>query len=339
MKRRRKKINFHEWRYPNLLNSNVGLVSPDRLEALYREWLKFANRFERDVGEWYKDFCDGKFRKWSDNSDSRGSKKYEFMGFRRWYDKNRAALRSSVFQSYKAYRDAERAALHNRFFNLDPIKFDYEISLDYAGRWLTILEESYSDRMATYRLMEAFLLDVAIVEFVFLEETASDRESQVYHDWFLENEAFEARDIRLRGFSNKAKKAERLEALESFMRLYNYGGDRERSASIVSEVRARVSSEDPDEEVVDLIAAERGRFLSSNMDFESTRSSIISSVFRVDSFSPRLPELLAKIEEYLPEWNLNGRSAWWDVQTVEIKKSKAEFLKNIRGSTEEGEDS
>ena len=231
-------------------------------------------------------------------------------------------LRSAVFQSYKAYRDAERAALHNRFCNLDPIKFNYEVSLGYAGRWLVILEKSYPDTMATYHLAEAFLLDVAIVEFVFLEETASVRESQVYHDWFLENEAREMRDPFSDADDDEKPWHWRLDLK---LKVHGCQDAKERSASIVSEVRARVSSEDPDEEVVDLIAAERGRFLSSDMDFESARSSVISSgfsSFSSDSFSLSFLDLLAKIEEYLQEWDVNSRSAGWDVLAVEAQKEE-----------------
>ena len=56
-----------------------------------------------------------------------------------------------------------------------------------AGRWLsTLSREHYKDEEATYNLAEAFLLEMAISEFVFLTNTAEVRESQEYKEWFEE---------------------------------------------------------------------------------------------------------------------------------------------------------
>ena len=141
------------------------------------------------VAEWYIDFCNDEFREWFDSDDCWWSKKDNILAFRRWYEKNKAVLTSAAFQHYKAEQEAQEAALHNRFYSLDLIKYHYEVSLGYIGRWLTILERWYKEEVVTYRLAQALLLEVAMTEFVFLRETASVRESQEYKDWFLKNEA------------------------------------------------------------------------------------------------------------------------------------------------------
>ena len=332
MKKKRQKINFHEFRYPKRLKSKVALMSPERLGELYTEWVDFVGQFILCGGNWYIDFCNDEFREWFDSDDCWWAKKDNLLQFRRWYEKNKEVLTSPAFQHYKAEQKAQKAALRKRFYALDPIKYHYEVSLGYIGRWLTILERWCRDEVAIYKLAQALLLEVAITEFVFLRETASVRESQEYKDWFLENEA----NNLFPQIHNRGPLDWKWQALRSDNDCYK--GDRVQAESIVSAVRARVSSGNPDEEVLGLIAAEHARFSSSDMDFEYHRSLAIESCFSSDSITVNPPWLLEGIEKCLQEWDVRGRSSGWDALAVQEQEESRAFWERRRDVSVEDAD-
>lgn len=329
-KKKRQKINFHEFRYPKRLKSKVALMSPERLGELYTEWVDFVRQFTLcGGGEWYIDFCNDEFREWFDSDDCWWSKRDDILAFRRWYEKNKEVLTSAAFQHYKAERKAQKAALHKRFYSLDPIKYHYEISLGYIGRWLTILERWYKEEVVTYKLAQALLLEVAMTEFVFLRETASVRESQEYKEWFLVNEA---NDL-FPQMRNRGPQDWKWQALRSSNDCYR--GDREQAELIVSAVRARVSSGNPDEEILGLIAAEHARFSSSDLDFEYYRSSVIASCFSSDSIMSRWR---SEIETRLQEWDARGRGFGWDALAVQKQEEIRAFWERWGNVQTENED-
>lgn len=331
MKKKRQKINFHELRYPKRLKSKVALMSPERLGELYTEWVDFVGQFTSRGGfKWDIDFCSAEFHEWFNSDDCRWRNEDDFLKFRGWYEKNKEVLTSPMFQHYKAEQEAQKAALQERFSSLDPIKYHYEVSLGYIGRWLTILEKWYKEEVVTYELVQALLLEVAITEFVFLQETASVRESQEYKDWFLKNEA----DDLFPQIRNRGPQDWKWQALKS-----DKGwGDRACAEAIVSDVRGRVSSGNPDEEVLGLIAGERARFSSSDKHFEYYRSSVIASCFSSDSITVKAPWLLEGIEKCLQAWDARDRSSGWDALATEQQEEDRAFLEKLRNGQTENED-
>lgn len=324
MKRKRQKINFYEVRYSKGLKLKVTLMSPEQLGELYTEWLNFVDQFILRGGEWHIDFCNDEFREWYDSDDCWWGNKKDLLPFRQWYEKNKEVLTSPEFQHYKAEQKAQAAAFHERFYCLDPIKYHYEVSLGYIGRWSSILERWYRDKVVTYELAQALLLEVAITEFVFLRETASVRESQEYKDWFLEGEANDP----FPQMRNRSSQDWKWQALKSDKDCY--WGNRARAEAIVSDVRERVSSGNPDEKILGLIAAEHTRFSSSDMDSEYHRSLVITSCFSSDSIKVNPPWLLEGIEKCLQEWDARDRSFGWDALGTQKQEESRAFLERWR---------
>ncbi len=311
-RKRRRKVNFSDMRYPMRKQKSMAfdLVSTEQRETLYVEWDNFSLKFAaRELPGMEVDFCDDEFREWFDSDECYFHDKKSFLPFREWYEKNKKVLTSPAFQNYKLERQVQEKILNEKFRNLDSIKYHYEISLGYIGRWLSILDK-WSEDKVTYQLAEAFLLEVAISEFVFLRETVSVRESQEYKDWLLESEE---RDEFSHVWHRGSHDWE-WQALKSDKNCYR--GSREGAEVIISNVRGRVSSENPDEDIQDLIATERTRFLSSDMDFERYRSSAISSCFSSDLIMSRWLEMGTRL---LQEWDARGRGSGWDALATKIR--------------------
>ena len=92
-------------------------------------------------------------------------------------------------QHEKVIQEAQYQEQWERFRYFDRIKYAYEVATGIIGRWLSILSKHYTEEIATYNLAEAFLLEVAISEFVFLTNTAEVRDSKKYkesREWLKE---------------------------------------------------------------------------------------------------------------------------------------------------------
>ena len=322
-RKRRRKVNFSEMRYPMRKQKSMvsDLVSTERLETLYVEWDNFTWQFRtRGLQGMEVDFCDDEFREWFDSGACSFDDKKSFFPFREWYEKNKKVLASPAFQNCKLEQQVQEEALDEKFRNLDWLKYHYDISLDYMGRWLSILDRWPEDEV-TYQLAEALLLEVAISEFVFLLETNFDPESQEYKDWLLKNE-----ERRL--FSHMWHRGSHdweWQALKSDKDCYR--GSREEAEVIISNVRGQVSSENPDEDIQDLIATERTRFLSSDMDFERYRSSAISSCFSSDLIMSGWLEMGTRL---LQEWDARGRGSGWDALAIKDRDIILTLVNKIR---------
>ena len=220
-------------------------------------------------------------------------------------------------QHEKAIQEAREAELHERFHRLDPIKYTYEVTTGMAGRWLsTLSREYYKDEGATYNLAEAFLLEMAISEFVFLTNTAEVRESQEYKEWFEEGHSNSASSHMLPRGSHDWT----WQGLKSDDTHY-YWGDRAPAEAFVSEVQARVAAADC-ETIRKMRDAEFARFASSDIDFEYHRSRAIW--YHCDS-SER--QSIEGAEKVLQEWDARGRAARLDELATIGKQTDIELQK------------
>ena len=215
-------------------------------------------------------------------------------------------------QHEKAAQEAREAELQARFRHLDNIKFSYEVALSIIGQWLYALsKEYYKDKVATYNLAEAFLLEVVISEFVFLTNTAEVLESREYKEWFEKDRSSTSLYSRIRNWTPKV--------LKSNSDLYN--GDRVPAEAFVSEVQARVAAADC-ETIRKMRDAEFARFASSDIDFEYHRSRAIW--YHCDS-SER--QSIEGAEKVLQEWDARGRAARLDELTTIGKQTDIELQK------------
>ena len=305
-KRKRQKVDFFDVRYPKVTQNRAPTIRD--FERLYTEWKEFTHRRSG------ADFCDAEFREWFDSEDCWWNKD-SYLPFREWYESNKKILESEAYQKYRAELEAQERDATDRFKNYDHIKYHYEVALGYIGRKLSILEAWYSDKEATVQLAEAFLLELAISEFVFLSETASVRESQEYKDWLVEDEKWDSfPHMRRRGTHNFT-----WQALKSDKDCHN--GDRVRAEAVVSEVQARVR--DTDCEPIHMqLEAEFARFSSSDLDFEYWRTSVISDKCSKDSLAR---SGFDDIEKLLADWDARGGISGWDEQAAE-EREKTESL-------------
>ena len=322
-RKRRRKVNFSDMRYPMRKQKSMAfdLVSTEQLETLYVEWDNFSLKFAaRGLPGMEVDFCNDEFREWFDSDECYFHDKKSFLPFREWSEKNKKVLTSPAFQNYKLEQRVQEEILNEKFRNLDWLKYHYDISLGYMGRWLSILDRWPEDEV-TYQLAEALLLEVAISEFVFLLETNFDPESQEYKDWLLKSEK---RNVFSHMWHRGSHDWE-WQALKSDKNCY--WGSREGAEVIISNVRGRVSSENPDEDIQDLIATERTRFLSSDMDFERYRSSAISSCFSSDLI---MSGWLGMGKRLLQEWDARGRGSGWDALAIKDRDIILTLVNRIR---------
>ena len=206
-----------------------------------------------------------------------------------------------------------------RFRYLDDIKYAYEVATGVIGRWVSILSKWYTEEIATYNLAEAFLLEVAIYEFVFLTNTTEVRDSEEYKEWFEKD--------RLTDFAPhmrpRASHDWTWQALKSDNDCYK--GDRAQAEAFVSEAQAQVASADC-EEIRILRDAEFARFSSSDMEFEYYRSKAIQSHCDYD-FTVNPPWLLESIEKALQEWDAHGRASRWEALATAENERMIKFRK------------
>ena len=207
-----------------------------------------------------------------------------------------------------------------RFRYLDDIKYAYEVATGVIGRWVSILSKWYTEEIATYNLAEAFLLEVAIYEFVFLTNTTEVRDSEEYKEWFEKD--------RLTDFAPhmrpRASHDWTWQALKSDNDCYK--GDRAQAEAFVSEAQAQVASADCDE-IRMLRDAESARFSSSDMDFEYSRSTAIQSHCDYQSLSDS--RSLERIEKALQEWDTGGRASIWDARVIAENERRIQFSKKL----------
>ena len=225
-------------------------------------------------------------------------------------------------QHEKVIQEAQFQEQYDRFNRLDHIKYAYEVATGVIGRWLSILsKEYYKDEVATYNLAEAFLLEVAIYEFVFLTNTTEVRDSEEYKEWF-EKDRLTDSSPHMRP---RASHDWTWQALKSDKACY--WGDRAQAEAFVSEAQAQVASADR-EEIHILRDAEFARFSSSDMEFEYYRSKAIQSHCDYD-FTVNPPWLLEGIEKALQEWDTGGRASMWDVLATTENERMIQFKKRV----------
>ena len=219
-------------------------------------------------------------------------------------------------QHEKAAQEAREAELQARFRHLDDIKFSYEVATGIIGRSLSALsKEYYKDKVATYNLAEAFLLEVAISEFVFLTNTAEVRESQEYKEWF-ERDCLNDSYMHIRSSGPYRWTWNDLKSDESYVL-----GDRAQAEAFVSEVQARVAAADC-KTIRKMRDAEFARFASSDIDFEHHRSRAIW--YHCDSSEC---QSIKGAEKVLQEWDARGRAARLDELATIGKQTDIELQK------------
>ena len=228
-------------------------------------------------------------------------------------------------QHEKAAQEAREAELQARFRHLDDIKFSYEVATGIIGRSLSALsKEYYKDKVATYNLAEAFLLEVAISEFVFLTNTAEVRESQEYKEWF-ERDCLSDSYMHIRSSGPYRWTWNDLKSDESYVL-----GDRAQAEAFVSEVQARVAAADC-KTIREMRDAEFARFSSSDIDFEYHRAWAIQEHCIYNSLSTPPIEDVDKI---LEEWDARGRASRWDVLATIERQRDIEIEKAVEREKE-----
>ena len=230
-------------------------------------------------------------------------------------------------QHEKVIQEAQYQEQWERFRYFDRIKYAYEVATGIIGRWLSILSKHYTEEIATYNLAEAFLLEVAISEFVFLTNTAKVRDSEEYKEWF-------ERDC-LTGFAHMRPRGSHdwtWQALKSDKHCHK--DDRVQAEAFVSEVQTRVSTADC-EEIRMLRDAEFARFSSTDMEFECYRSEAIKSHCDCESLGSGGSQ--EDIEKALQEWDTHGRASKWDAlataeneRRIKLRKRQEEIEQELR---------
>ena len=97
---------------------------------------------------------------------------------------------SKIFEQHeKAAQEAREAELDEHFKCLYPIKYSYELVTGIIGRWLATLSKE-EDKVATYNLAEAFLLETVISSCYLFPRTRRGRSCACP---FTDDEAHQAR--------------------------------------------------------------------------------------------------------------------------------------------------
>lgn len=198
-----------------------------------------------------------------------------------------------------------------RFGDLDNIKYHYEIATGYLGRWLTILEKWYRGEEKTIQIATDFLQWAVLSETVFLEETKAVRESQEYQTWFTKD----AEDDRLSFLTHRRSRDWTWKAMKA-VKLGCYWGDPEHAAQIISTLRQSLETG----RFTDAVAAERNRFLQSDLKHENERTLWLNRLFCSKSITVNPPWLFQGIKNQLHAWEQGGRSKGLDL-FVQRKKA------------------
>ena len=283
----RKQIELHKLRYPSKANIQPP-VTAAQVKRLYEE---LANlKYSRDHAP-----------------------------FLRWFTENEAALESPLFKSYYSVKQEQEIAADLHYTNLRTMTECYAVSIGLLGGWLSFLCRSHADCHDTIHLTETFLLEISILETVFLAVNDTELQTAEYRTWIQRHPR------------RALMTAEQDKAYVLHNKWLPYEADADK---FQTDARSRVKREDLSDDHITLKREEAARLSEPHPDlkFDRHRSLIIQDHIKRHMWLQPFPPLsIESINDALNKWDETGRHRRWEpIATREIKESERRMAETER---------